>query len=273
MAEIPEDLIVKILLLLPALTLLRFRCVSKKWRDLIDSPNFVKSHLGRPNKAHSMMVLFRYDCAYYVDLTSVCNAIDPPVLKQLAYPWHGKDCNYGDVAGPYNGLFGIYTSNPGPDEVRTWSWGFGYDSNSDDYKVVIITANLKSAWDDTDTYIVCVYSLKSGLWKRIGNFPYFLADQGQPVVCVDDALHWKVEGPDRSYLIVALHLGKLEYHLVPQPLLKANNFNLGVLDGCLYAIYDNMNDHGFDLLVMKEYGVEESWTLLIASTGWRKSFW
>ncbi|KAK6124984.1 hypothetical protein DH2020_041258 [Rehmannia glutinosa] len=154
MAEISEDLIVKILLLLPAVTLLRFR-----------------KHFLVPQ----------------LDL---------------------------------------------PDEVETLSWGFGYDSNSDDYKVPQV-------------------------WFMAENcrFPYFSTDLEYPGVCVGDALHWKVKGPNRSYLIVAIHLGKLEYHLVPQPLITTNNFNLGVLDGCLYAIYENWTDDGFDLLVMKEYGV------------------
>ncbi|KAK6151925.1 hypothetical protein DH2020_014560 [Rehmannia glutinosa] len=159
-----------------------------------------------------------------------------------------------------------------PDEVRICSWGLGYDSSSDDYKVVIITSSKELAWDDTNKLIVCVYSLKSGLWERIADFPYFSTHLEYPCVCVGDGLHWKVLGPDRSYLIVALHLGKLEYHLVPQPLITSNNFNLGVLDGCLYAIYENWTDDGFDLLVMKEYGVEEYWTLLISCTGWRNSF-
>ncbi|KAK6147936.1 hypothetical protein DH2020_018848 [Rehmannia glutinosa] len=237
-----------------------------------------------------MIIFFTGTCAKYIDFASVCNAIDPPILKEVTYPWHGKDCYFGGAAGPYNGLFCIYTDvggaflwNPStrkhfqvpqlhlPDEVETWSWGFGYDSNSDDYKVVMIVACSKQlALDGTDKLTVYVYSLKSGLWERIADFPYFSIDLQHLAVCVGDALHWKVNEPYQygSSLIVALHLGKLEYHLVPQPPIKTYKFDLGVLDGCLYAIYYNYD--GSISLVMKEYGVEESWTLLISCTGWSK---
>lgn len=40
-----EDIIEEILIRLPASSLLRFRSVSKQWRNLLSSPNFILAHL------------------------------------------------------------------------------------------------------------------------------------------------------------------------------------------------------------------------------------
>src|ERR1044072_3199964 len=43
-SPLPEELIVEILLRVPARSLLRFRCVCKSWKTLISNPQFVKDH-------------------------------------------------------------------------------------------------------------------------------------------------------------------------------------------------------------------------------------
>lgn len=42
--NIPEDIVVKILFRLPVKSLIRFTCVSKRWRVIISDPQFRKSH-------------------------------------------------------------------------------------------------------------------------------------------------------------------------------------------------------------------------------------
>uniref|UniRef100_A0A7N0VC38 F-box domain-containing protein n=1 Tax=Kalanchoe fedtschenkoi TaxID=63787 RepID=A0A7N0VC38_KALFE len=37
---LPEDLIFEILLLLPVTSLIRFKCVSKRWKEIISNPEF-----------------------------------------------------------------------------------------------------------------------------------------------------------------------------------------------------------------------------------------
>ncbi|KAJ6910166.1 hypothetical protein NC652_020994 [Populus alba x Populus x berolinensis] len=49
MPILPLDIIINILCFLPAKTLVRFKCVSKSWQSLIDSPQFITLHL-----AHSL---------------------------------------------------------------------------------------------------------------------------------------------------------------------------------------------------------------------------
>ena len=48
--SLPEDIILEVLVRMPANALCRFRCVSKAWRALISNPAFVaaqRSHAGR----------------------------------------------------------------------------------------------------------------------------------------------------------------------------------------------------------------------------------
>ena len=44
-AELPEELVLEILIRLPVNSLLRFKCVSKAWRTTtISDPSFIRSH-------------------------------------------------------------------------------------------------------------------------------------------------------------------------------------------------------------------------------------
>ena len=59
MSEIPRDIITDVLSRVPVKSLLRFRCVSKPWCSLIDSPHFVKTHLNRSvdNRTNLTLIL------------------------------------------------------------------------------------------------------------------------------------------------------------------------------------------------------------------------
>ncbi|KAM7493540.1 hypothetical protein LguiB_028149 [Lonicera macranthoides] len=75
-----------------------------------------------------------------------------------------------------------FVTVPGPD-ITFWShgsysnsYGFGFDTATDDYKVV----RLVHLENDDDTSIVPpeveLYELSTGAWRRInyGNFPYYV---------------------------------------------------------------------------------------------------
>lgn len=57
--DLPEDMVVEILLRLPAKSLLRFKCVCRKWLVLIESPSFIDLHLRvRHNNGDQGILLF-----------------------------------------------------------------------------------------------------------------------------------------------------------------------------------------------------------------------
>ncbi|XP_059670779.1 F-box protein CPR1-like [Cornus florida] len=282
MVAIPLEVIADILSRLPVKPLLQFRCVSKSWCALIDSPHFIKSHLNRSIETNTNRRLIFSD----FDLFSI--DLDSPDDDWLALDHPLKNEEATIVIGSCDGLLCLCESwkditlwNPStrkhhklpvtPIEFSRKGWrsddsryGFGYDSVSDDYKVVKIT--LYHFEDDVDSFDseVEVYSLKSNRWRRIQAFPYYLLYRGRNAIFTNGALHWVGCESDSTKLIAALDLGVEEYRLVAQPDYSDKEFkmNVAVLGGWLCVL---CHYHSFcDLWVMKEYGVKESWTRLFS---------
>ncbi|KAM7528795.1 hypothetical protein LguiB_032205 [Lonicera macranthoides] len=83
MSEVPSDVLTNILSGLPAKLLLRFSCVSKQWRALIGSNDFIKLHLTRSTETNTNLIIIIKDgdCLYYVNLDLLDNAVrlNPPL--------------------------------------------------------------------------------------------------------------------------------------------------------------------------------------------------
>ncbi|KAK3016185.1 hypothetical protein RJ639_007025 [Escallonia herrerae] len=111
--NLPDDIAVNVLLILPVKSLLRFKCVSKSWRSLITDPLFVKQHLKR--------------------------AYDPCNTALCRFGVVGSSC-----PSAIKGLINLHSINDDASDrpvVRADSksralWGLGYDSCRDDYLVV-----------------------------------------------------------------------------------------------------------------------------------------
>ncbi|KAJ0016541.1 hypothetical protein Pint_09685 [Pistacia integerrima] len=92
MLELYEELIVGILLRLSVKSLLRFRCVSKFWRDLIDNKYFINMHYQQSiNSNTNFHLLFQISsnklcsCSKYFDnvgLKKSLTKIDIPMSRQ-----------------------------------------------------------------------------------------------------------------------------------------------------------------------------------------------
>ncbi|KAA8516864.1 hypothetical protein F0562_017318 [Nyssa sinensis] len=288
MSDLPAQVVTDILSRLPVKTLLRFRCVSKPWCALIDSPDFVKFHLKRSIETKSnLSLILRCWNLYSVDLESLDNALE------LDHPL--KSDNYvTEVLGSCNGLLCLANSE---EDIVLWNpsirkhrklpvmpielpppefcfcqfivYGFGHDVVNDEYKLVRL---VQFYGDDDDSFDseVKVYNLKSNSWRRIPDFPYYLRDvlgNGSNGMLVSAALHWVVTREpksDTSNLIAAFDIGTEEYRLVPQPEYSDENFlmDVGVLGGCLIIFCNYYSE--VDIWLMKEYGVKESWTNLFS---------
>ncbi|XP_073267864.1 uncharacterized protein [Populus alba] len=79
-------------------------------------------------------------------------------------------------------------------------------------------------------------------------------------------LHWIVNDPSKSEFIYCLEFGRELFqpvsappHLGPNDKDRTGDMMLGVLGGCLY-FFDYPLGDSFDIWVMKQYGVQESWT-------------
>ncbi|XP_059629116.1 F-box/kelch-repeat protein At3g06240-like [Cornus florida] len=275
-AFLPEEMVVDILSRLPAKCLCRFKCVSKSWFALISSPNFAKTHLNRNDKPKRVFLVSDY--FYSIDCTEASNNDDVIAMK-LDYPLiKDKDPNLvTDIVASCNGLllvvlnnlnkrddYPMYLCNPSTREFkklpdynfRFCMYGLGYDSSMDNYK---------------DTFVV-VHSLKTSSWRRrwIQDFPY---DNSFLLPCsgvfVNGSIHWLTNRAlDHSPVIVAFDVADEKFRDVLLPnshgiLLPAKAHapsGLGVLGGCLFCYKEHDYAVQFDIWVMEEYGVTESWT-------------
>ncbi|XP_030444930.2 F-box/kelch-repeat protein At3g06240 [Syzygium oleosum] len=183
MAEnITEDIIIDILSRLPVKSLMRFKCVSKRWWSLISDQHFVKLHLQRlilENMTPSQKII-RSNPLQTIDYEALDN---DEVNDHVVVESHdlGRDEPWG-LAGSCHGLVslavddGFLVYNPTTKESRKlpgsnlvaeheFFHGFGYNSATDDYKIVhgaFFTAN-----DGSKECGLEIFSLRSGSWRRV----------------------------------------------------------------------------------------------------------
>ncbi|XP_055961821.1 F-box protein CPR1-like [Mercurialis annua] len=248
------DVLGDVLKLLPVKSLLRFRCLSKEFCSLIDSPDFITLNLSQSilTNTNRSLIFFQRDFQTVMDLDSLEYKLD--------YDFHDnlKICI---IFGSCNGLLALYDPrqgmilfNPSTKKKQTLPdlWGssgticgsysllvgFGYDRVSNDYKVVII-------WKSR----AMVYSTKRKSCKRIEDLPYnssnpyelgIITTNRKCGVLVGSCLHWIVSEPDNfdARLIVGFNLEDERPFTVPIPDIKTASppgmpVELGEVGGCL----------------------------------------
>nr|XP_043613785.1 F-box/kelch-repeat protein At3g06240-like [Erigeron canadensis]XP_043613786.1 F-box/kelch-repeat protein At3g06240-like [Erigeron canadensis] len=163
---------------------------------------------------------------------------------------------------------------------HVYNFRFGFDPKTDDYKVIKLTANIPLA---TGHYIhkdkqwkqVEVYSTRNHSWKFIKSYPPRCKDViGRNEVCVDGHdghLHWLAYDVKeeveliRRQKIVALDLGAETFNQISLPdSLQIYNYNRPItcdfMTGKL-CVMSQVKESEFEIWVMDEYGVAESWWL------------
>ncbi|OVA01221.1 F-box domain [Macleaya cordata] len=311
MSSLPEDIIVDIFLRLPVKSILRFRCVCKPWCKLFSGPDFVKMHLKRGVEKNKFNLMIADGYLYLVDhdslsssLTSSSSSITKcDQVSEIDYPYKTRDYIV-EILGPCNGLLCIISDkdviciwNPSTKEYKELptleqlefiptnlsttriTYGFGYNCNIEDYKLVRIeTFYAPDPYGNSSE--VMVYSLRSNSWKSIQDIPYDPSYGGrQPGVLVNGALHWIatrwIGSKARKVVLVSFDIGDETFKEVPPPEHFKNKkfhknklgslrncLNVGVLGGCLCVLCHLYKVIFVDVWVMKDYGVRESWTKL-----------
>ncbi|XP_074266393.1 F-box/kelch-repeat protein At3g06240-like [Silene latifolia] len=221
-AYIPAELLTQILAILPVKTLVRFRCVCKSWRSIIDDPVFVSMHLKLNNFNSSKLIsleglgpdgysgcsltvrnantfrktgcVFKSSERYYLlgrcdslllmfhPNTHEMRLINASIRKSLLL----ADC-------PILPCFGF-----GPEFI------FGFARLSQDYKIIAISFESIERVEPRQTR-VAVYTLSDQQWaiRENGlNIDWLSFDRirGPYYVC-DGAAHWlaKEVGPGRDW--------------------------------------------------------------------------
>ncbi|OMO97110.1 hypothetical protein COLO4_14882 [Corchorus olitorius] len=211
--NLPQELILEILVRLPVEDLVKFTAVCKSWNSLIKNPNFISTHLGKSISSSSTnRLLFRQLETDARLQYSLC--LDNKALHEYKQPpCPNGGCGFG-VAGSYNGLvclvrdMGFYYGStfilwnpaikkaihlPEP-SVRYSSLydafiGFGFDSKTNDYKLLRLVVNVMNNHTEAE-----VYSLNANCWRRITyiapNYTPHFEDPGNYVNSFDE-LAWK----------------------------------------------------------------------------------
>ncbi|XP_075524225.1 F-box/kelch-repeat protein At3g23880-like [Primulina tabacum] len=268
--NLPQDLITDILSRLSVKSLLRLRCVSKSWLSLISSPEFQTNYLEVSTTRRRRLVFGSATKLYTWPLHGISYE-DPPV--------DDAPCDFTDVhryhsihiVGSCNGLVclvnlhtgHIFVWNPAirkyrklPFPLRLSSrepYGFFYDASSDDYKVVHIVEEPNSR-PYSRTYSLRNDSWKSSDWSH-GRTPF-----GGTCVFLNGAIHWIVGYNDNGAKVMAVEAQSLATgELIWSVALPLKRWAfLQVLGERLCACFQC----GFriEVWVMKEYGVEKSWS-------------
>uniref|UniRef100_A0A1J3HLB3 F-box protein CPR30 n=1 Tax=Noccaea caerulescens TaxID=107243 RepID=A0A1J3HLB3_NOCCA len=298
MTTVPMDIVNDLFLRLPAKSLVRFRALSKPCCQLINSPDFIASHLNRVLRTgdHLMILLRGALHLYTVDLDSL------DTVSDVEHPM--KRGGPTEVFGSCNGLIGLSNSPtdlaifnpstrqihrlpPSPIDLPEGSttrgyvfYGLGYDSVNDDYKIVRMVQFKRDSDDELGCsfpYEVKVFSLKKNSWKRIdSNFPtiqllfyfyYHLLYRRGYGVLAGNSLHWVLPrrpGLIAFNIIIRFDLALEEFEIVRLPEAVMNGeidiqMDIGVLDGCL-CLMCNYDQKHVDVWMMREYNVRDSWS-------------
>lgn len=287
LAELPPEVIIKILSRLRVGRLLCMRSVAKSWRSLIDSSYFKNLHLHQSieTKSNLNLILRKDTDLYYIDFDSLNDAVE------LTHPLMCYS-NRIRVLGSCNGLLCICNV---AEDIALWSpwikkyrilpslpsdrkrdkgmclcgarvYGLGYDAVHDDYKLVRISQFI--GWDYASFESeVKVYSLRMNSWKKVEDMPYVLCYTRKMGILVSGCVHWvvtrthEVDQP-ATELVLGFDIVNETFGEVPMPEMDRKcQVDVGYLEGCL-CIIAKYEDVGVDVWTIKEYGVMESWCKL-----------
>ncbi|KDP37008.1 hypothetical protein JCGZ_06064 [Jatropha curcas] len=144
--------------------------------------------------------------------------------------------------------------------------GLGYDSSSDNFKVVV------GVFDgDTRLTKVAVYNLKTNSWATVENTEtrYEFSSNKPGITLTNGAPHWMLRHGDTGGLVnILVYFDLVEENFkelpLPDALVSRKNIFLSSCKGFLcVGGYSYVSSKSYTIWIMNEYGVKESWTILM----------
>ncbi|VFR00471.1 unnamed protein product [Cuscuta campestris] len=288
---LPPEIITLILRRLPVKSAVKCTAVCKTWHALIKHPSFISNHLHQAVSLRDDILLLRFtrDKKEFYQLRRDNDAFEE--YKQFHVPFECGGFGVFRIAGTCNGLIcladiwsnscNLILWNPSihkhftlpkidftyilPDETFL---GFGFDSASGDYKVLVVVAQDY----DEDLTEVWLFSLNRNSWTRLGEVcPKHSCGGVREAAFVRGVLHWPGFLHRRffSNMILAFDLSTEKFHVmnypktlvqfVPQMSLIKYEESIAVVTSGSAEDFDEQ----LELWVMKEYGVDSSWTMVL----------
>ncbi|XP_041016641.1 F-box/kelch-repeat protein At3g06240-like [Juglans microcarpa x Juglans regia] len=289
---LPENVIVEILLRLPVKSLVRFRCVSKRWRSLISDPRFAKSQFSQASERSQRLLISSRSEILSLDYNAPFG--DSSTLREHVVPSLRRG-RHVRIVGSCNGLVcvavhrhkGFRIWNPSTGDVRKlpdpkfslrgedYWYGFGFDPSTDDYKLLVASFLFLPRYQESEGKL---FSLKRNSWKTIlqGVDASSEAKESTGILC-NGSLHWQLElweeldgvwVPECRDQICVFDLAEEKFHEMLMPVQVEDRYkgiffcSLRNLGGCLCFI--SYNRTHIELWRMMEYGVRESWALMLS---------
>lgn len=291
MYGLPSEISIDILSRLPLPTILKCKCVCKKWLELISSPEFAEHHLKLTSAKSEPGLAF-----YGSDQTS-CKIFEfEDGLDLPSHDHHYKPLTDFDprpfianpepsitIVGSVDGLLcfqdsraqldSYYVCNPltkecisipGLEETVHYpdvvAYGFGASSSTSQYKVVRINHKAVYGPVRVSNPECFVYTLGSGSWRSVagsgGFHEYIHYSVG---AFLNGYLHWLACDENGSQSISRFDLETEVFESMSPPFPDGYNRSLVILEGCL-CYCDHGSDDEIFIWMMREYGSEESWT-------------
>ncbi|XP_051151849.1 F-box protein At3g07870-like [Andrographis paniculata] len=255
--KLPHETIVEIPSRLPVRSVIQFTFTCKTLYPISADPLLVKLHLSRsessylilhsknPIKTHIYFLHLSDQKVYKLETPFASSMPELSIIGSSNGLVYLIDSLFPEHTYIYNLFTREYFEIPIKRENcgQIFIHGFGFDHVGCDYKVVKISY----CWDKyshhlKDEYrelirplplVIKVYSLHRNSWTDNGIVPYTLETWSSPGVLVNNRLHWVTYGWIISHL--------------------------AILDKRLCASVPMIDRDAFDVWVMREYGVDESW--------------
>ncbi|CAL5191992.1 unnamed protein product [Lathyrus oleraceus] len=317
---LPDELMAEVLSFLSVKSLMQMKCVSKFFNSLISDPAFIKMHLRRSAR-NPQLTLVSGKCVadFRFVILPISKFIENPLItlpEKHFYPlldthhyWLVGSCNGLLCFSHYSAFTGSYRDcwlnfyNPATNTISKKlgyfkdyckhryffsRYAFGYDSLTDNYKVVAVRLVGDGEIGDgvSETQLrteVRVFSLRDNVWRDIQGFPVGPLRLTLPSenhgVYLNGSLNWlalrNCYGADRFYhsnditldqfVIISLDLGaETHVQLMPPRGLE----EVPLIEPTISVLVDSLcfcHDFKQTCLViwqMREFGVGESWTQL-----------
>ncbi|KAM7253732.1 hypothetical protein ACFE04_031414 [Oxalis oulophora] len=292
--HLPEDILIDVLLHLPAKCLTRFTCTCKSWYALIKGNHtFILNH-QHLNPGYNLLLYevqpYDLDNRRLTFISNTDTTLDPNLHHaiqdykvELSAHCNGILCLYQSVSGK-----GILW-NPAIRETRVlplfphdytkkrewYCLRLGYDKKLNDYKVLVFSmldctrdpwcTEVKQILEADLDKRLDIYSMRSDSWRRFkGNVPFY--PWGPTIKCMDGVVYWfSATGKSTHNILLSFYIGVEVFEEIAIP--------DSIIDPLANSELGKYNDHV--ALLYSEYMVDlygmrfEIWVLLSKSC-WNK---